>query len=264
MCLLGLSQWTSDVSLRDNLCVIWLAHTQEGETGAPAQKRPYKEMGCGLCFDWHHSAVGALTDLRGRVLVVLKGKKLSPSGFHQAWQARTKREWGKGGCRHTYSSPSTGEKNRWLAEGEDAVKTISILILTLDGSNRQLCVIIDEISSLTTWLFTLSLRLEAKVSRQTHAGKVCRENASPPPHPLRVWKNIWCLRWHNCCVKRYGWICSPDGHYLIRSLIKKNFSWSLIDYVSFPPITFHVILSLACFNLSILYLIEQWENSVWG
>lgn len=30
-----------------------------------ALMQPYKEMGCGLCFDGHHSAVEALSDLKG-------------------------------------------------------------------------------------------------------------------------------------------------------------------------------------------------------
>lgn len=65
-----------------------------------------------------------MSDLRGWVQVVLNGDKNLPSGFHQVWQARTKREWGSGGwdllLKHR-------KRNRWLAEGDGvAVRTISI------------------------------------------------------------------------------------------------------------------------------------------
>lgn len=63
--------------------------------------------------------------------VVLKGKKKSPSGFHQAWQARTEREGEKGGGwgvdAGILSSPTTGKEKRRITEGEEAAESIFYL-----------------------------------------------------------------------------------------------------------------------------------------
>lgn len=48
-------------------------------------------------------------------------------------------------CRRTYPSPATGKKKTdGLQKEKEAVKNISIVILTLDASSRELIVMIDE------------------------------------------------------------------------------------------------------------------------
>lgn len=58
------------------------------------------------------------------MLVVLKGKKKSLSGFHQAWQSR--KGLGVGGNAGVLTSPTTGKEARWIAGGEEAVKSNSV------------------------------------------------------------------------------------------------------------------------------------------